>query len=205
MNLRERQEGLLRLVDEYREQECRRVLTEARKEAAELRRQSFRKQRTYLHSRILAERSRIRSRIQAAQAEQVTRERWTREQRNLELLQSAWPLVRERLLAYWRVSEPRRRWAETYLHRALDLLPPGRWTVRHAPEWCEQERRGILAELTEVLGQIPRLKGESSIEAGLIVESGSSVLDASLQGLLQDRTRLEARLLALLAATTASQ
>lgn len=203
MNLSERQEGLLRLVDEYREQECLRVLGAARKEAAELRRQSFRKQRAYLHGRVLAERNRARSRIEAARAEQMTRERWIRERRNLELLQSAWPLVRERLLAHWRVSEQRRRWAETYLHRALEVLPRGRWTVRHAPEWREQERQEVLAELTQVLGQAPRFQSEGDIEAGLIVESRGAVLDASLSGLLQDRKRLEARLLALLAAGTA--
>ena len=35
--------------------------------------------------------------------------------------------------------------------------------------------------------------------AGLIVESGNALLDASLEGLLRDRKRLEARLLVLLA------
>jgi len=200
MNLSERQEGLLRLVDEYREQECRRALEAARSEAAELRSQTYRKQRAYLHRCILSERNRARSLIQAARAEQATRERWTSERKSLELLESAWPLLHERLLAYWRLSEQRRRWAETYLHRALEVLPRGRWTVRHAPEWREQERREILAELTQVLGQAPGFESEGNIEAGLIVESGGAVLDASLGGLLRDRKRLEARFLALIAA-----
>jgi hypothetical protein len=199
MNLDERRKALLRLVQEYRDRECRRILADARKEAAELRRQSFHKQRALLHSRIVAEQSRARVRIQAARAERATQGRWASEKRNLELLQAAWPLVRERLVARWRVSEQRRRWTETYLRRALDLLPGGRWTIRHAPEWCDRERREALAELTEVLGQPPRFQSEEGMEAGLIIESGAAALDASLRGLLQDRAGLEARLLALVA------
>jgi hypothetical protein len=40
---------------------------------------------------------------------------------------------------------------------------------------------------------------DGSLEAGLIVACGGAVLDASLEGLLKDRTRIESRLLALLA------
>jgi hypothetical protein len=199
VNLDERQQGLLKLVEDYREQECGRILAAARQEAAELRTQSFRKQRARLHSRIVAERSRARLRIQAARAELATRERWTSERTNLELLQTAWPLLRERLLARWRVPEQRQRWAGTYLRQAIALLPRARWTVRHAPEWRESERREIGAELAERLGEAPRFQSDGGIEAGLIIECGGAVLDASLRGLLQDRARLESRLLALIA------
>jgi len=199
MNLGERREALLRLVEDYREQECRRILASAQEEASELRRRAFAKQRAYLHSRVLAERSRIRDSIQGARAERATRQRWTSERRSLELLESAWPLVRERLLARWQVPEQRRHWTSTCLHRALVLLPHGPWIVRHAPQWPDEERRDALMELTEVLGQAPGIRCESGIAAGLIVESGKALLDASLEGLLRDRTRLEARLLVLLA------
>lgn len=199
MNLGERQEGLLKLVEEYRDQECQRILAAARQEAADLRRQSFRKHRAHLHSQVLAERSCARARIQAARAERATRDRLVGEVKNLALLRSAWPLLRERLVVRWRSPEQRRRWTETHLRRALDLLPHGHWTVHHAPGWSDEEQRELLAELTNVLGQAPRLRREANIEAGLIIDSGGALLDASLGGLLQDRSRLEARLLALLA------
>ena len=200
MNLQERQKGLLRLVQDYREQECRRILEAARQEAADIRSQSFHKLRAHLHSRVVAERSRARERIQAARAEQTTQERSARERMSLELLRTAWPLLRERLLARWREPEQRRRWTAAYLRRALSMLPHGRWTVRHAPEWCDQERREALTELIDDFGQAPGFRSEPAMEAGLIIESGGAVLDASLGGLLADRARLEARLLALLAA-----
>ena len=198
MNLREREKGLLRMVEDHRERECRRLMEAAREEAEELRRQSFRKQRAHLHTRVLAERSRARAMVQGARAERATRMRQISEVRNLALLETAWPLLRERLAARWRTPEQRRRWTQTYLRRALSLLPKGRWTVRHAPGWTEEEREETLADLEDALDRVPRFRSEAGIEAGLIVESDGAVLDASLNGLLQDRTRLEARLLALI-------
>lgn len=197
MNLDERRNGLLKLVAEYREQECRRILSAARQEAAEVTRQSFRKEKEQLHNRVVAERNRARSRIQAARAERATRERQSSERASLDLLERARPLLRERLVARWRVPEQRRRWTASYLHQALDLLPRGRWTVSHAPEWQESEQREMAQELTACLGRTPRFRSEGGIEAGLIVECDGAVLDASLRGLLQDRSRLESRLLAL--------
>jgi hypothetical protein len=199
MNLDERRKALLKLVAEYREQECRGILDTARQDAAELMRQSFRKERAQLHNRVVAERSRARSLIQAARAERVTQDRWSGERMSLELLEHAEPLLKERLLARWRVPEQRKRWVTYYLHQAREQLPRVRWTVRHAPEWREEERQGIVAELTKHLAQRPRFQREGGIVAGLIVESGGAVLDASLEGLLQDRARVESRLLALVA------
>jgi hypothetical protein len=49
-------------------------------------------------------------------------------------------------------------------------------------------------------GRALRFLADPGIAAGLIIEGGAAVLDASLDGLLADRQRLEARLLALLAA-----
>lgn len=200
MRFEERRNGLLRLVTEYREEECRRILTAARQEAAESTRRSFRQARAQLHSRAVAERSRARALIQAARAERATRERRGSEHTSLKLLELAWPLLRERLLARWRLPEGRRRWAASYLNQALDLLPRGRWIVRHAAEWQEVEQREMAQKLTEHLGQPPRFQSESGIEAGLIVECAGALLDASLSGLLQDRSRLESRLLSLIEA-----
>ena len=198
MNFEERRNGLLRLVAEYREQECRRILVAARQEAAELTRQSFREGRAQLHNRVVAERNRARALVQAARAERTTRERRGSERASLDLLDLAWPLLRERLLARWQIPEQRRRWAASYLHQALDLLPHGRWTIRHAPEWQEVEQREMAQEVAEYLRQAPEFESERSIEAGLIVECAGAVLDASLQGLIQDRSRLDSRILALI-------
>jgi hypothetical protein len=202
MNLAEREESLLRLVAEYREQECRRLLDAARTEAAELLAATFNRERAHLHQRIVAERSRAQGRIQAARAERATRERWVHERTHTDLLAAAWPRLREALLARWRVPRSRAQWVASDLDEALRALPRGRWSIRHAPGWGEDERRAPAARLAEALGEAPRMQTDGDMAAGLVIASGGAVLDASLDGLLRDRPRLEARLLALIEART---
>jgi hypothetical protein len=197
MKLEERQKGLLKLIADYRERECKRILAGAKAEASELLRQKYRTERAQLHERIVAERSRARSLIQAARAETTTRERWTSEQLHLDRLRAAWPLLRSRLLERWRLPDGRRQWASSYLQQAVDALPRTGWAVRHAPELVASERSELLAILPRDLGRATRFQADGGIEAGLIIESAGAVLDASLEGLLKDRPRLEARLLAL--------
>jgi hypothetical protein len=198
MNTGEREKGLLKLVEDFRERECRRILEEARAQARDLLHQAYRRERSHLHDRVVAERSRAQARIQAARAERSTRERRATERTSVDLLVAAWPRVRAGLLARWEDPSQRRRWIAGYLQQALRMLPRGLWTVRHAAGWADAERSGAAVELAEALGQAPRFETDGSIEAGLIVSSGGAVLDASLEGLLADRPRLEARLLALL-------
>lgn len=200
MNLAEREESLLRLVADYREQECRRLLDAARAEAGALLAATYKRERAHLHERIVAERSRAQGRIQAAQAERATRERWLNERAHAELLAAAWPRLREALVARWREPRTRAHWVASHLDEALRALPGGRWSIRHAPEWDEQERREPVRRLAEALGEAPRLQTDGGIAAGLVIASGGAVLDASLEGLLRDRPRLEARLLALIVA-----
>ena len=82
---------------------------------------------------------------------------------------------------------------------ALGSLPAGAWTLRHPPGWPPAEQQAVREELGRELGAEPQCRGDAGIEAGLIIDSGGACLDGSLQGLLADRQRLEARLLALLA------
>ena len=198
MKLEERQKGLLALVEEYREQECRKILDAARAEASELVAHAYRKERAHLHTRVVAERSRAQARIQAARAERATRERWSSERASLGLLGAAWPRLRELLAARWRDAEGRRNWTRRYLVQAQVLLPTGRWEIRHALEWDADERESSAVDLSRRLGTAPRFETDGRIAAGLIVSCQGAVLDASLDGLMRDRARLEARLLALL-------
>jgi len=199
MKLEDRQAGLLKLVEQYRDQECARLLDAARAEAKALIAETFRKERAFLHGRIVGERSRALARIQAARAERATRERWSSERTSLGLLGSAWPRLRERMVARWADPAGRQVWADRYLREALLVLPKGRWEIRHAADWSEAERREPTAGLTGRLGRSPRFETDGRIAAGLIIACEGAVLDASLDGLLRDRARLEARLLALLA------
>ena len=196
MNIDEREQGLLKLVADYREQECQRILGEAEAQARALRRQAFARQRVALHQRIIAERSRAQSLIQAAEAERATRARRRSEQRDAALVNAAWPLLREALQGRWEVADSRQRWVTLAFAEAQRRLPHGDWLVRHPASWPEVDRAATARQL-ETQGAPTRFRADDAVAAGVIIIAGGAALDMSLDGLLRDRARLEARMIAL--------
>jgi hypothetical protein len=180
----------------------------ARAEVREILRRAWRRERAHLHTSVEAERTRARALIQAARAERATRERTSGDRRNARLLALAWPRLRALLQARWQDPEGREAWVAQALSTALESLPAGQWTVRHAPDWLAPEAAEPCIALAELLAKqeapAPRFTPDQELAAGLIVECGAARLDASLDGLLLDRPRLEARLLALVAAADAA-
>ena len=197
MNSQEREQALLRLIETYRDQACQTLREEARAKARELIRRAYAKARSTLHQRVLAVRSRAEQIIQVAEAERATRMRRRVELRDVEVLAAAWPRLREAMLARWAAAETRKAWAETYVGQAIALLPPGQWTIRHPRDWPAGEQDLAVSRVQEASGQPPVLIADPQVTAGLILSSAGAVLDASLDGLLRDRGRIEARLLAL--------
>lgn len=219
MNSDEREQGLLKLIADYREQECRRILGEAERRARELRGLAFARQRVALHQSIIAERARAQSLIQAAEAERATRARRRSEQRDAALVSAAWPLLQQALVVRWQAPETRRRWVAWAFDEASRRLPAGGWLVRHPASWSEAELGPVLgaetsaeagAELasgddssgmdvleTAVRPEPPRFMVDDDIVAGLIISASGAELDMSLDGLLRDRARIDARMIAL--------
>lgn len=208
MNLEERAKGLLKLVETYRARECREVIDRARAEAREILRRAWRRERDHLHTSCEAERSRARALIQAARAERATRARTSGDRLNARLLALAWPRLKTRLEGRWQDPRGREAWVAQALAAALRVLPVGQWTLRHASDWVAPEQASPCMALAEQLAgrgaPAPRFMADPGVSAGLVVECGAARLDASLAGLLQDRPRLEARLLALMAAPMAA-
>jgi hypothetical protein len=204
MNIEERANALLKLVETYQAEECREVIDRAKGEAREILRRAWRAERGHLHTSVEAERSRARGLIQAARAERATRERTSGDRFNARLLAVAWPRLTALLQAHWADPEGREVWVAQALTSALEALPAGQWTIRHAPDWAAPEQDAPCVALANRLAGLgvpaPSFAPNPEVSAGLIIESGAARLDASLSGLLQDRPPLEARLLALLAA-----
>lgn len=203
MRLGEREQGLIRLIEQYRDEECRERLEQAQTRASALLREVYRRERAYLHEQIEAERQRARSRIEAARADHRTRLRRRGERAQARVLEAAWPRLRTALLARWHSVQGRRGWVEHALRLAGGVLPPPRagehWVVHHAPEWLAAERQAVSAALELGLNRQPRFYADRDLVAGVRITCGGAQLDATLAGLLRDRPRLEARLLALLA------
>jgi hypothetical protein len=199
MKLEERERRLLDLIEAYRQSECRDLLSSARAEATAMLSEAFRRARNELHQRVLSERANVRTRLHAARAEHETRLRASGDRDNTRLLELAWPDLRRTLLDRWSDPASRRAWANHAISQARQRLRIGLWTVRHPPDWAAAEWAPFEARLTDELGQAPHFRADGALAAGLVIESEGASLDASLDGLLGDRRRVEARLLALLA------
>lgn len=197
MNIEERERALLKLVEDERDKACRQLLAEADARARALIHDAYQRERAALHQRIVAERSRAEGILRAAAAEQATARRRRGEQAHERLLAAAWPRLQAQLAERWAQPDQRRRWVETTLEQALARLPGRGWTIRHAGGWPQAERDAALARLARADIEPPALRADGDLAAGLIVAAGGAVLDMSLAGLLRDRARIEARLLAL--------
>ncbi|KAA6184950.1 hypothetical protein F2Q65_10445 [Thiohalocapsa marina] len=199
MNIDEREQALLKLVQDWRDQECRRLLAEADTQASDMRRQAFARDRAALHQRVSAERARAQALVQAARAERDTRLRRRSEQRDAALVAAAWPALVAALQSRWAQAASRRRWVEHALADAATRLAGGGWLIRHAAGWPEAEQADAAAWLGQQRpgADAVRFSADAEIDAGLIISADGAVLDMSLSGLLRDRARIEARLLAL--------
>jgi hypothetical protein len=197
MKVEAREQALLQLVDDYRERACRRILGDAEHRGRELLAQVYQKERAALHERVSTERARAQGLIDAARAERSTRHRRLREQRDQAALAALWPALRRVLAEHWAHPEHRPAWVQQTFDRAIRRLPKGAWEVRHAEGWPDAERLEQLKRVFAETGAMPSTRADASLSAGLVIMSGGAVLDASLEGLMSDRARLEARALAL--------
>lgn len=199
MTLREREQQLLTLVETYQAEECRRLLGEAQTRGRTLLCEAYRNARHTLHQRVLAERARARARVEAAEAELATRERRAIEHLHWQLLEVGWPRLRELLLERWHSPQGRWVWVERATRAALRSLPLGQWLIQHPPELGGDELTRLGEMLAPRLPEPPQFAIDTTLAAGVRIQSGAAILDATLEGLLTDRRRLEARLLGVFA------
>jgi hypothetical protein len=198
MSLHENESRLLELVDQWRDDECLRLLDRARDEALDLLLTTHQRARKQVHAIIQSERGRLRNRVAAARAELETKRRLHRHQLGSVILEAAHRRLPERLAERWADPQSRAVWIRNAVTFALQRLPAGRWRVRHAACFRAADHDVLLQTLNRHRAQAPELVADSGIDAGLVIECGGVRLDASVQGLLADSAAYQARLLALM-------
>ena len=197
MSTVERERALLAVLQEHRASECARLRAEAEKEASELLGDARREARRRVHNAAVRERERAAMRIRAAQAELNTRRREHQQRLGWALLRDAGEQLEQALLGRWREADARRSWVEAALGRALAQLPAGPWAVHHPADWPEAERSAFLEVLASRGQNIAvNFRPDQAVQAGLVITSARTSLDASVRGLLADREATEAELLA---------
>lgn len=201
MNLEQRTQALLAVVEEFRNRRCAELLEPAAAQAREIVRGALAEARRRVRTAIEEERARMAGELAAAQARLATERRLAAQRRAMQLLARAWDWLRAALAARWRAADARARWVEAHLSRATQALPGGAWTIRCAPDWPASEREAALRWLAARGVHDVRIESDPSIAAGFRVQAGHNVLDATLDGLLADRAALEGQLLEWMQAT----
>ena len=195
MTLAARTQALLDLVEQERERQCSALLDEARAKAAALQAESRAQARQRMREAFAEERARTQARLTAARAELQTRRRVHAQRRLEALLALAWQQLPAALDERWREAASRAAWVAMAFGQARHALAPGTWQVTHAPGWPQPER-----EACAVPPLALRFESDERIGAGLRVAAAGNVVDATREGLLDDRDEIGGRLVGLLEA-----
>jgi hypothetical protein len=187
---------LLQVVERHREQRCNELLEQARSQARQVLRQAHTEARARVHQDILEVREQYRQKISFAQARQLTRARQRRQKADRELLMTIMEPLRVALLRRWRRYETRQLWIRALVQQASVTLVSTHWSIEHPADWPLQERTALEVQLNREVQSALRFEAHPSIPAGLRICAGGACVDGTVEGLLRDRTRIEALLLA---------
>lgn len=195
MNASEKLSALLRIADDFRAERCDALLSAADAESRRILGEAHRGARRRLREALTPGRDRHATEIADAGTRLATQRRLRGQRRLVAALDEARPRIEAALRHRWQTSGGRARWAAHHLAIAMKRLPAAPWIIRHAPEWAADERE-LAARWLQGHGIADvRFEPDAAIEAGVKVITGHNTLDASLAGLLADRTEIEARLL----------
>ncbi len=195
MNLVERTAAMIATVDQYRLERSAALLEPARAEARAIVKAALADARRRVRTAIDEERKRLRREVAAVEASLATERRLVAQQRAVRQLGLAWSALRTALAARWNDPATRAAWADQYVARGLECLAPdGDWRIRYSPAWTEDERDCTRVRL-QARGIHVIFEEDRSLAAGFVIVCGYNVLDASLDGLLAERSTIEGRLL----------
>jgi len=188
---------LLDMVVQHRDEKCAAIRASAQTEAKGLLRAAWREARERLHNDNIETR-RLVERTQASlEAQQQTRQRQQRQADDGVLLVTARAALQAALLQRWQQPASRQQWCEELVNAAVTTLDGKVWTVEHPADWPKSEHDALREHINSLCGKTPRLQANADISAGLRICADGTCMDATIDGLLHDRERIDAELLAL--------
>ena len=189
-------EHLLGIVVESREKRRQQVRDDAQQQAKEITRLAYTKGRTRMHHHIDALREKYRVRVTAATARNQTLLRRQHQKEDRATLDVAWPLLREAMLVLWKDPDSRRNWLEAAIASASSSLKQQDWHIEHPQDLSEADVKWIKHTHIHGKGREGKLVASADIDAGIRIILNGTVVDATLDGLLKQKTAIEAILIA---------
>lgn len=187
---------LLDVVDRHREERCQELLEQARGEAGQLVKQAYRDARSRLHQDVLETRESVRRRLVSAEARRQTQLRQQRQRTDQEMLARIWQPLVDALLRRWRQKELRKQWVDALVQQALSTLIDTDWCIDHPEGWSAEERSALETRLGAKARLSCRFAAKPGMSAGIRICAGNTCVDGTIEGLLRERSRVEALLLA---------
>lgn len=188
-------EHLLAIVIENREKRCAQLRDNARQQAREIIQQAHRKSRARMHRHVVALREKHGQRVSSAVARNQTLLRKQRQKADRAIADRAWPLLGEAMQALWGRAETRRKWLEAAITNTAARLLHSGLRVEHPADMNENELIWMKQHI-ENIGKQAELRVCKEIEAGVRIVAEGTVVDATLDGLLKQKTMIEAMLIA---------
>jgi vacuolar-type H+-ATPase subunit H len=189
-------ESILAALHAQQESRCREIEGASQRRDRQLLQSARERMRRRLHQAVDEERHHradalvsARHRIETARRRSVLAgyRRFTKE---------AWPQLIDELERRWSDRDARRLWCEMAVREACANLPAQPWTVELPGSWPERDNTPLARVFAERGLPGPEIRIEQSLSSGLRIYCGDACLDATLDGLIDRRSEIEARLLA---------
>lgn len=136
-------------------------------------------------------------RLAEARAARLQHRRFLAE--NARLAKAGLAAIEEALRGLWADPDIRVQWCRNAVEMAAARLPDARrFDVLHPPGWPEDAAGAVRAALEDAGRELAAMTPDQTLEAGLRLETPDACLDASLAGLMHDRSEIAGAYLAAL-------
>ncbi|KPJ82474.1 MAG: hypothetical protein AMJ58_01010 [Gammaproteobacteria bacterium SG8_30] len=178
------------------DQACTRLREEATERSSRLVQEARHRARMRVKEAVAEKRLRVREHCRRVQAEVDAKQRDRRFVELTEQLARGLQLLPDVLAERWQVDEARAAWCRQVLEDAAAALGGGRWRIDLAPGTSPAERETLAHDAARLAGEAAEIFEDGGAQAGLRISRDGACYDGTVDGLLADRMRVQAALLA---------
>jgi hypothetical protein len=197
-------EHLLGVVVENREKRCQQVRDNAYQQASEIIKQAHARSRGRMHRHVVALREKYRVKIASATARNQTLLRQQHQKEDRAILDATWPKLREAMVALWQQPDSRIKWLDAAIETASSRLREHHWHIEHPSDMSEEDKKRIMHASGFGKAMRHHFTVDNKIEAGIRIVANGTVIDVTLDGLLKQKSMIEAQLIARIKQRTAN-
>ena len=187
---------LLDLTGDWARDRCEEISRNSVEQAGEIVCQAHRDARRHLRRHAEEDRKNAARKLMAYEATLKTAQRQERQRHDTQFLEQTWQLLCRELVDRWNQSDHREVWIGNVMRKADKALPKKQWRIDTGSGWPDEEQKRLKSLVTEVTGVEPQWFEDKRIEAGVRISVDGASVDGTLDGLVANRERLEAEMLA---------